>query len=50
VTLPAARDRPLAQTLAVAWPKPTVTATDLVASPARAAAWVSGGGATWTGS
>jgi outer membrane protein assembly factor BamB len=48
-TLPTARGRLLAQSLTVAWPKLTVSATDYVADPARAAAWVSpDGGGTWS--
>jgi hypothetical protein len=48
-TLPTTRGRPLVQTLTVAWPKLTVTATDFVANPARAAVWVSpDGGGTWS--
>jgi hypothetical protein len=49
VTLPATRGRFLAQSIEVAWPKLTVDATDFVANPVRAAAWVSpDGGATWS--
>ena len=48
-TLPAARGRPLAETLTDAWPKLTLAATDFVANPARAAVWVSpDGGGTWS--
>ena len=48
-TLPTARGRPLAENLTVAWPKLTVSATDFVANPARAAVWVSpDGGGTWS--
>ena len=48
-TLPTAPGRPLVQSLTVAWPKLTVSATDFVANPARAAAWVSpDGGGTWS--
>jgi hypothetical protein len=49
-TLPTARGRPLAQTLTVAPGRNlTVSATDFVANPARAAAWVSpDGGGTWS--
>jgi len=47
-TLPQQRGRLLAQRLAVAWPKLTVTATDFVPTPARAAVWTSAdGGASW---
>jgi hypothetical protein len=48
LTLPTARGRLLAQGLTVAWPKLTVSATDFVANPARAAVWnTPDGGATW---
>jgi hypothetical protein len=49
VTLPAARGRLLVQSIDADWPKITVTATDFVANPARAAVWASpDGGATWS--
>jgi hypothetical protein len=49
VTLPTTRGRLLAESLQVAWPELTVTATDFVANPQRTTAWVStDGGATWS--
>jgi len=49
LTLPTARGRLLVQSIDADWPKLTVTATDFVAHPARAAVWVSpDGGATWS--
>jgi hypothetical protein len=49
VTLPTARGRLLVQKLTATGQHLTVTATDFVANPARAAVWVSpNGGATWS--
>jgi hypothetical protein len=48
VTLPAVRGRPLVESLTGTFPNLTVSATDFVANPARAAVWnTPDGGATW---